>query len=142
MGKGQGAKASRDRIFVCHPTAPAEEQACAERIISSLARRAYRRPIAADDLPPLLALFRQGAAGDGFEAGVRLALLKILVSPEFIFRMEFDPPDATAGSVHRISDVDLASPLSFSLCSTIPDDDLLAVAERGQLGDAWVLVHS
>ncbi len=137
--QGPGDTASRDRIFVCHPTAPAEEQACAERIISSLARRAYRRPIAADDLPPLLALFRQGAAGDGFEAGVRLALLKILVSPEFIFRMEFDPPDATAGSVHRISDVELASRLSFFLWSSIPDDELLAVAERGELGDASVL---
>jgi Protein of unknown function (DUF1592)/Protein of unknown function (DUF1588)/Protein of unknown function (DUF1587)/Protein of unknown function (DUF1585)/Protein of unknown function (DUF1595) len=137
--QGPGDTASRDRIFVCHPTAPAEEQACAERIISSLARRAYRRPIAADDLPLLLALFRQGAAGDGFEAGVRLALLKILVSPEFIFRMEFDPPDATAGSVHRISDVELASRLSFFLWSSIPDDELLAVAERGELGDASVL---
>jgi hypothetical protein len=137
--QGPGDTASRDRIFVCHPTAPAEEQACAERIISSLARRAYRRPIAADDLPLLLALFRQGAAGDGFEAGVRLALLKILVSPEFIFRMEFGPPDATAGSVHRISDVELASRLSFFLWSSIPDDELLAVAERGELGDASVL---
>ncbi|HEY6329361.1 MAG TPA: DUF1587 domain-containing protein, partial [Blastocatellia bacterium] len=89
--QGPGATPSRDRIFICHPVAPADEQACAEKIISSLAHRAYRRPIAADDLPQLLALFRQGAEGGGFEAGVRLALLKILVSPEFIFRMEFDP---------------------------------------------------
>jgi Protein of unknown function (DUF1592)/Protein of unknown function (DUF1588)/Protein of unknown function (DUF1587)/Protein of unknown function (DUF1585)/Protein of unknown function (DUF1595) len=137
--QGPGDTPSRERIFVCHPAAPAEEQACAERIISSLARRAYRRPIAADDLPPLLALFRQGAAGDGFEAGVRLALLKILVSPEFIFRMEFDPPDAVAGRVHRVSDVELASRLSFFLWSSIPDDELLAVAEHGELGEAAVL---
>jgi hypothetical protein len=137
--EGPGDTPSRDRIFLCHPTAPAEEQACAEKIVSNLAHRAYRRPIAADDLPPLLALFRQGAASDGFEAGVRLALLKILVSPEFIFRMELDPPDATAGSVHRISDVELASRLSFFLWSSIPDDELLAVAERGELGDASVL---
>jgi hypothetical protein len=137
--QGAGDTASRDRIFVCHPAAPADEQACAERIISSLARRAYRRPIAADDLPALLALFRQGAAGDGFEAGVRLALLKILVSPEFIFRMEFDPPEEMAGRVHRISDVELASRLSFFLWSSIPDDELLEVAERGELGDASVL---
>jgi hypothetical protein len=139
--QGPGNTASRDRIFVCHPTAPAEEQACAERIVSSLARRAYRRPITADDLPPLLALFRQGAAGDGFEAGVRLALLKILVSPEFLFRMEFDRPDAAAGSAHRISDVELASRLSFFLWSSIPDDELLAVAERGELSEASVLEH-
>jgi hypothetical protein len=132
--QGPGDTASRERIFVCHPKAPSEEPACAERIISSLARRAYRRPIAADDLPPLLALYRQGAAGDGFEAGVRLALLKILVSPEFLFRMEFDPPDAAR--VHRVSDVELASRLSFFLWSSIPDDELLAAAERGELGDA------
>jgi Protein of unknown function (DUF1592)/Protein of unknown function (DUF1588)/Protein of unknown function (DUF1587)/Protein of unknown function (DUF1585)/Protein of unknown function (DUF1595) len=137
--QGPGDTPSRERIFVCHPAAQAEEQACAERIISSLARRAYRRPIVADELPPLLALFRQGATGDGFEAGVRLALLKILVSPEFIFRMEFDPPDAAAGRVHRISDVELASRLSFFLWSSIPDDELLAVAERGELGHAAVL---
>jgi hypothetical protein len=138
---GPGDTASRDRIFVCHPVAPAEEAACAERIISNLARRAYRRPITADDLPPLLALFRQGATADGFAAGVRLALLKILVSPEFIFRMEFDPPDASAGYAHRISDVELASRLSFFLWSSIPDDELLAVAERGELDDASVLEH-
>jgi Protein of unknown function (DUF1592)/Protein of unknown function (DUF1588)/Protein of unknown function (DUF1587)/Protein of unknown function (DUF1585)/Protein of unknown function (DUF1595) len=137
--QGPGDTASRHRIFVCHPAAPADEQACAEKIISSLARRAYRRPIAADDLPPLLALFRQGAAEDGFEAGVRLALLKILVSPEFIFRMEFDPPDAAAGQARRIGDVALASRLSFFLWSSIPDDELLAVAERGELGDTSVL---
>jgi Protein of unknown function (DUF1592)/Protein of unknown function (DUF1588)/Protein of unknown function (DUF1587)/Protein of unknown function (DUF1585)/Protein of unknown function (DUF1595) len=135
--RGPGDTASRERIFVCHPTAPAEEEACAEKIISSLARRAYRRPIAADDLPPLLALYRQGAAQDRFEAGVRLALLKILVSPEFIFRMEFDPPDATP--VHRVSDVELASRLSFFLWSSIPDDELLAVAERGEFGEAPAL---
>ena len=136
--QGPGDTPSRDKIFICHPTTPAEEQACAEKIISRLARRAYRRPIGTDDLPRLLALFRQGAS-DGFEAGVRLALLKILVSPEFIFRMEFDPVDAPAGRVHRISGVELASRLSFFLWSSIPDDELLAVAERGELGDASVL---
>jgi hypothetical protein len=139
--QGPGATPSRDRIFICHPVASADEQACAEKIISSLAHRAYRRPIAADDLPQLLALFRQGAEGGGFEAGVRLALLKILVSPEFIFRMEFDPPSAAPGSVHRISDVELASRLSFFLWSSIPDDELLAVAERGELSNASVLEH-
>jgi Protein of unknown function (DUF1592)/Protein of unknown function (DUF1588)/Protein of unknown function (DUF1587)/Protein of unknown function (DUF1585)/Protein of unknown function (DUF1595) len=137
--EGPGATPSRERIFLCRPATPAEEPACAEKIISSLAHRAYRRPITAEDLPQLLALYRQGAESGGFEAGVKLALLKILVSPEFIFRMEFDPPDAAAGSVHRISDVELASRLSFFLWSSIPDDELLAVAERGELGDASVL---
>ncbi len=137
--QGPGDTPSRDRIFLCHPTAPAEEEACAEKIISSLARRAYRRPIAADDLPPCSRCSDKVPRADGFEAGVRLALLKILVSPEFIFRMEFDPPDAAAGQRHRISDIELASRLSFFLWSSIPDDELLAVAERGELGDAAVL---
>jgi len=141
--QGPGATASRDRIFICRPAAPAEEQACAERILASLAHRAYRRPINANDLPPLLALYQRGAqgggSGGGFEAGVRLALQKILVSPEFIFRMELDPPDAAPGSVHRISDVELASRLSFFLWSSIPDDELLAAAERGALSDPSVL---
>jgi hypothetical protein len=126
--QGPGATPSRERIFICRPAARAEEQACAERILASLARRAYRRPIGANDLPPLLALYQRGAQGGGFEAGVRLALQKILVSPEFIFRMELDPPDAAPGSVHRISDVELASRLSFFLWSSIPDDELLAAA--------------
>jgi hypothetical protein len=137
--QGPGATESRDKIFLCHPAAPAEEAACAEKIIGNLAHRAFRRPIAADDLPSLLALYRQGAEGGGFESGVRLALQMILVSPEFIFRMEFDPPNATPGSVHRVSDVELATRLSFFLWSSIPDDELLAVAERGGLSDPSVM---
>jgi Protein of unknown function (DUF1592)/Protein of unknown function (DUF1588)/Protein of unknown function (DUF1587)/Protein of unknown function (DUF1585)/Protein of unknown function (DUF1595) len=137
--QGPGTTASRDRIFLCRPAARAEEEACAENILASLAHHAYRRPVAADDLQPLLALYRQGAQSGGFEAGVRLALQKILVSPEFLFRMELDPPDAAPGSVHRISDIELASRLSFFLWSSIPDDELLAVAERGTLSDTTVL---
>ena len=124
--QGPGATPSRDKIFLCHPATRAEEEPCAEKILSNLARRAYRRPVTADDLPPLLALYRQGAESGGFESGVRLALQRILVSPEFIFRMELDPPNAAPGSVHRISDVELASRLSFFLWSSIPDDELLA----------------
>ena len=137
--QGPGTTESRDKIFICQPAAPAGETACAEKILTNLAHRAYRRPITADDLPPLMALYRQGAANGGFEAGIRLALQKILVSPEFVFRMEFDPPDAAPGSVHRVTDVELASRLSFFLWSSMPDDELLAVAERGGLSDAATL---
>jgi mono/diheme cytochrome c family protein len=137
--QGPGSTESRDRIFLCHPAAPAEEQACAEKNITNLAHRAYRRPITADDLPPLMALYRRGAERGGFETGMRLALQTILVSPDFIFRMEMDPPDANPGSVHRISDIELASRLSFFLWSSIPDDELLSVAERGGLSDPAML---
>jgi hypothetical protein len=137
--QGPGSTPSRERIFICHPVSAAEEAPCAEKIVASLAHRAYRRPVTADDLPELMALYRQGAANGGFEAGVRLALQKILVSPDFIFRVELDPSEAQGGSVHRVSDVELASRLSFFLWSSIPDDELLAVAERGELNDPAVL---
>jgi Protein of unknown function (DUF1592)/Protein of unknown function (DUF1588)/Protein of unknown function (DUF1587)/Protein of unknown function (DUF1585)/Protein of unknown function (DUF1595) len=137
--KGPGTTESRDKIFICHPTAADEEKACAEKILGNLAHKAYRRPITADDLPELMALYQQGAKNGGFEAGIRLALQKILVSPEFVFRMEFDAPDAAPGSVHRVSDVELASRLSFFLWSSMPDDELLAVAESGRLSDPQVL---
>jgi hypothetical protein len=137
--QGPGSTASRERIFVCRPATRAEEPACAEKILAGLARRAYRRPVTADDLQPLLALYRQGAESSGFESGVRLALQRILVSPGFLFRMEFDPPQAPPGSVQRIGDLELASRLSFFLWSTIPDDELLAVAERGELSKRSVI---
>jgi hypothetical protein len=138
--QGPGATPSRDKIFVCHPSA-GEEQACAEKILTNIAHRAYRRPINADDLPQLMSLYKQGAETNGFESGIRLALQKVLVSPEFIFRAELDPANASAGTVHRLGDVELASRLSFFLWSSIPDDELLAVAERGQLSDPAVLEH-
>jgi len=137
--QGPGATPSRDKIFVCHPTAAAEEEACAEKILAGLAHRAYRRPVAGDDVPELMALYKQGAETGGFEAGVRLALQKILVSPDFIFRVELDPAGTPAGSVRQVSDVELASRLSFFLWSSIPDDELLAVAERGELSNPKVL---
>jgi hypothetical protein len=137
--QGPGATPSRDKIFVCHPTAAAEEQACAEKILTGLAHRAYRRPVGADDMPQLLALYKQGAETGGFEAGVRLALQKVLVSPDFIFRTEVDPANSPAGSVRTVSDIELASRLSFFLWSSIPDDELLAVAERGELNKPAVL---
>jgi hypothetical protein len=139
--QGPGAAPSRERIFVCHPAAASEEEPCAEKILANLAHLAYRRPVAADDLPPLMALYRQGAKNGGFETGVRLALEKVLVSPEFIFRVELDAPDAAPGSVHRVSDLELASRLSFFLWSSVPDAELMAVAERGELSKPSVLEH-
>jgi hypothetical protein len=137
--KGPGAAPSREKIFVCRPVLTREDEACAKEIISSLAHRAYRRPVEAADLSNLLALYRQGAQRGGFDSGIRLVLQKILVSPDFLFRIERDPKDAAQGSVHRVSDVELASRLSFFLWSSIPDDELLATAERGGLSDASVL---
>jgi len=137
--EGPGHTVTRDKIFICHPSGAGDEMACAEKILTNLAHHAYRRPVTADDMPQLLALYKEGAESGGFEAGVRLALQKILVSPEFLFRAEVDPPKAAPGTVYRISDVELASRLSFFLWSSIPDDQLLAIAEKGQLHDPSVL---
>src|SRR5437870_3143616 len=136
--EGPGVTPARDKIFVCRP-ARGEEPACAEKILSNLAHRAYRRPVAADDMSQLLALYQRGAQSVGFESGIRLALQKILASPDFIFRAEFDPQGAAPGSAHRVNDIELASRLSFFVWSSIPDDELLAVAESGRLSDASVL---
>lgn len=137
--KGPGETATREKIFICRPSGSADEMACAEKILTNLARDAYRRPVTAEDMPQLLALYQEGAKEGGFDSGIRLALQKILVSPQFLFRAEIDPPNATPGSVYRISDIDLASRLSFFLWSSIPDDELLAVAQKGQLHDPAVL---
>jgi mono/diheme cytochrome c family protein len=132
---------SRQRIFVCRPKTSAEEPGCAARIVSTLARRAYRRPVADADITPLLAMYNEGRAAGGFEAGLERALKFLLVSPEFLFRVQRDPAHAAPGSVYRISDLDLASRLSFFLWSSIPDDELLDVASKGRLRDAAVLTR-
>jgi mono/diheme cytochrome c family protein len=137
--QGPGDTVTRDRIFICHPVAAAEQEACANKILSTLAHRAYRRPVGAGDVTQLLALYKTGAQNGGFESGVRLALQKILVSPDFLFRAEVDPPGAARGTVYKINDIELASRLSFFLWSSIPDDQLLAVAESGRLSDPSVL---
>jgi len=137
--KGPGETVPREKIFICHPSGPSDETACAEKILSNLAHHAYRRPVGADDMSELLALYKEGAREGGFESGVRLALQKILVSPQFLFREELDPPSAAPGAVYRVSDIELASRLSFFLWSSIPDDELLAAAEKGQLHDPAVL---
>jgi hypothetical protein len=136
---GPGDTASRRRIFLCRPRNAGEEEACATRIIRTLARRAYRRPIAGDEIPSLMTPYRSARDTAGFEGGIRLALQRILVSPDFLFRVEVDPRQARPGSAYRVSDVELASRLSFFLWSSIPDDELLSLAERGLLRGRGVL---
>jgi uncharacterized protein DUF1592/uncharacterized protein DUF1588/uncharacterized protein DUF1585/uncharacterized protein DUF1595/uncharacterized protein DUF1587/cbb3-type cytochrome c oxidase subunit III len=147
---GPGDTPSRRRLFVCRPNdserppRPGNEDACAEQILSTVARRAYRRPVTDADLQPLLALFNAGRTQAGFDAGIEQALERVLVSPQFLFRIERDPAYAKAtagkpGTVYRISDLELASRVSFFLWSSIPDDELLDVAVRGKLKDPAVL---
>ena len=136
--KGLGDTLSRQKIFMCTPTSAAEEEPCAREILSSLARLAYRRPVDETDIQDLLRLYNQGRR-DGFEAGIELALRKILISPEFLFRIERDPEDIEPGTPYLISDRELASRLSFFLWSSIPDDELLDLAGRGKLSDPVLL---
>ena len=123
---------SRDKVFICQPTA-ATERACAERILTRLARRAFRRPVAAADVQALLGLYKEGRQTGTFETGIQWALERLLVDPRFLFRTEQDPAGVKPGTPYRISDLELASRLSFFLWSTIPDDELLDVAAKGQL---------
>ncbi len=140
---GPGDTPSRRRIFVCRPPAAGlddgAERACAERIVTTLARRAYRRPVTAEDTEELLGFYDQARREASFERGVQGAIERILVDPEFLFRVERDPPHAKPGSVYAISDLELASRLSFFLWSTLPDDELLQVAEAGRLQQPEVL---
>ena len=137
---GVGDTPSRRRIFVCRPgTSEASQTSCARTILSTLTRRAYRRPVTDADVDPLLALYREGHAQAGFEAGIERALKRLLVSPEFLYRVELDPAAAGTNSAYRVSDLELASRLSFFLWSSIPDDELLDLAVKGRLSNATVL---
>ena len=136
---GPGDTPSRRRILVCYPEKPAEEESCAERIISTLMRRAYRRPISVADLHVPLQFYQDARAEGGFEAGIEMALRALLVSPHFLFRIEQDPPTVAPNAVYRLTDVELASRLSFFLWSSIPDDELLSLAIRGELKEPAVL---
>jgi hypothetical protein len=138
---GPGDTPSRRRILVCRPAAGAADTACASRILSTLARRAYRRPVGDADLKPLLAMFADGRARGGFDAGITRALTRLLVSPEFLFRVERDPANVAPGAPYRITDLELASRLSFFLWSSIPDDDLLDAAVKGRLREPDVLAQ-
>jgi mono/diheme cytochrome c family protein len=130
---GIGKTPSRERIFLCKPSHPSTEQMCANRILSSLARRAYRRPINDVDMAPLMRIYTAERTQSDFEHGIEAAVEAILVSPHFLFLVEQDPKDSAPGSVHPISDLELASRLSFFLWSSIPDETLLQIAEAGQL---------
>jgi cytochrome c5 len=153
---------SRRRIFVCHPVGATEEtpppsakastasrsrspgieaneDGCATTIFSTLARRAYRRPPTAEDVQTLMGFYKIARADGDFDAGIRAGLERLLVSPDFLFRIEADPDKGAPGAAYRLSDVELASRLSFFLWSSIPDDELLDVAIRGKLRDTAVL---
>ena len=137
---GVGSTPSRERIFVCRPATVAEEPACAERILSNLARRAFRRPVTAADLEAPLAFYRDARQGKGdFDAGIRAGLARILASPSFVFRAERSPATVRAGAAHPVSDLELASRLSFFFWSSIPDDELLNLATAGRLRAPGVL---
>ena len=136
---GRGDTPSRRRIFSCRPAAGADETACATEILSRIARRAFRRPVTQGDVAMLLGFFESGRAAGDFDAGIEMGLRRILVSPDFLFRRETDPPDVTPGAPYAVSDIELASRLSFFLWSSIPDDELLDAAERGRLRDPAVL---
>jgi hypothetical protein len=131
--KGPGESPSRRRIFVCEPTKPGEEEGCAKRILSTFMRRAYRRPVTDADLQKPMEFYRKARAEDGFEAGIETALSAVLMSPQFLFRIEQDPADIAPNTAYRINDLDLASRISFFLWSSIPDDELLDTAVRGEL---------
>jgi mono/diheme cytochrome c family protein len=139
---GSGDTPSRRRVFICKPASVDEkaETVCATRILSSLGRLAYRKPLPAASLATLMNFYRQGRADSGnFEGGIESALQYILASPEFLFRFEVDPPAAKPKAVYRLDDLALASRLSFFLWSSIPDDTLLTLASQGRLKNPTVL---
>ena len=142
LARGPGQTASREKIFMCFPALPAtaeEKETCARTILSRLARQAYRRPVTSTDLDYLLGYYRTGLREDGFESGIELALQSILAGPDFLFRIERDPRDVAPGEAYPINDLELASRLSFFLWSTLPDEELLNVAEEGRLREPGVL---
>ncbi|HUK00836.1 MAG TPA: DUF1592 domain-containing protein [Steroidobacteraceae bacterium] len=131
--------ASRARIFVCHPAQPGAEQACAREIARTLTRHAFRGYGTAQDIDTLLKFYALGRRDGSFDAGIETMLQRLLADPKFVYRMEATPARLTAGAAYRVSDLDLASRLSFFLWSSIPDDTLLTLAERGELGKPEVL---
>ena len=140
-GKAPDDTPSRRRIFICRPasSATADEEGCAREILTNLARRAYRRPVADDDLVPLLDFYREGRAARDFDGGVERALEALLSMPEFLLRIERQPPGAAPAAAYRLSDLELASRLSFFLWRSVPDDELVDLAAAGRLRQPAVL---
>lgn len=134
--RSTGNTPSRTKIFTCTPANPSEESNCAEQILSDLARQAYKRPISEYEIAILLDFYSMARDdGGSFEDGIELALRRLLVSPEFLVRIETDPGDIEQGAPYPVSDIELASRLSFFIWSSIPDEELLALAERGELSN-------
>jgi hypothetical protein len=136
---GPGDTPSRRRIFFCRPNAPADELPCAKEIVTKLARAAYRRPVKDSEVATLLSFYQSGRSGGRFDSGIQLAVERTLADPNFLFRIERDPVNAAPGTVYELSDLELASRLSFFLWSTVPDDQLLDVAAAGKLKDPLIL---
>ncbi len=134
-----GETPSRARIFTCRPATAAQEEACARQILTTLVRRAYRQPASTQDVNRAMEFYRTGRGNGGFENGIQLALQRVLASPKFVLRVERDPAEVPAGTAYRVSDIELASRLSFFLWSSIPDDELLALAAKGRLREPLVL---
>jgi cytochrome c5 len=138
--KGAGDTASRRKIFTCRPSAPREEEPCARTIVSALAKQGFRRPIGAADLKVLMPFYHTGRGEGGrFDDGIEAALQRILADPEFIYRGEREPAGLAPGRSYRVSDLELASRLSFFLWSSIPDNELIDLAAQGRLRDPVVL---
>jgi len=136
---GPGETPSRKKLFVCTPAAASAEVACAKQIIASMARRAYRRPVNDADVEPLLGFYQSARNKGSFDTGIEMALRRMLADPEFVFRFEHDPANVSANAAHRVTDVELASRLSFFLWSSIPDEELLSQAIQGKLHEPAVL---
>jgi mono/diheme cytochrome c family protein len=140
-GKVSLDTASRRAIFTCQPSSPSTEKACATKIVSTLARRAYRRPITDADIKPLMTAYTAGRAGGTFDDGIEWALEAMLSSPKFLFRIERDPANVKAGAPYRVSDLELASRLSFFIWSSIPDNELIDLAARNKLSEPATLIR-
>ena len=137
--KGASETPSRKKIFLCRPATNKDEETCARKVLTAIAHRAYRRPIEQEDIEPLVNIYRSARRKEDFDSGIETAIARILAGPEFLFRIERDPSGIAPAATYRISDLDLASRLSFFLWSSVPDDELLGLAEKGKLKDPATL---
>jgi len=134
-----GDTPSRHKLFLCRPTSQGDETACARTILTTLARRAYRGPVSPGEIETLMEFYKRGRQPGDFDSGIQEALARVLVAPRFVYRAEEEPATIASGQAYRVSDIDLASRLSFFLWSSIPDDELIEAATKGRLRDAKVL---